>query len=157
LLLAYTTDSSIIHNNIIENIHGIYLCGSSDNTVSGNNISRNAANGIYGYYSGNNKFFHNNFIDNTNQIYAVGESSNIWDNGAEGNYWSNCNATDNDTDGIGDTPYTIDANNQDNYPLVHVIPEFPPWTILPLLITATLAAILYRKKLHNTRQSSSSY
>jgi hypothetical protein len=38
----------------------------------------------------------------------------------------------------------------------NAIPEFPPWTILPLLITATVATILYRKKLHNSRQSSRS-
>ena len=30
------------------------------------------------------------------------------------------------------------------------IPEFPSWTLLPLLIAATLVAIIYRKKLHNT-------
>jgi hypothetical protein len=33
------------------------------------------------------------------------------------------------------------------------IPEFPSWTILPLLVTATLAALTYRKRMHNTRQS----
>ena len=42
----------------------------------------------------------------------------MWDNGAEGNYWNNYNGTDTNGDGIGDTPYAIDANNMDNYPLV---------------------------------------
>jgi hypothetical protein len=53
----------------------------------------------------------------------------IWDNGyrSGGNYWSDYNGTDsykgqyqNETgsDGIGDTPYVIDANNTDNYPLM---------------------------------------
>jgi parallel beta-helix repeat protein len=153
ILLVYTTDSLITQNNITENIHGIYLCDSSDNTASNNNISRNAANGIYLYYSENNSFFHNNFIDNTKHVYTVGTSSNNWDNGTEGNYWSNYNGTDGNGDGIGDTPHIIDENNQDNYPLVNTIPEFPSWTILPLLITATLAAILYRRKLHSTRQA----
>jgi parallel beta-helix repeat protein len=156
LLLAYTTDSMITQNNITENIHGIYICGSSDNTASGNNISRNAANGIYMYYSENNSFFHNNFIDNTNHVYTVGASSNSWDNGIEGNYWTSYTGTDNDSDGLGDSPYMIDVNNQDNYPLVNTIPEFPSWTILPLLIIATLVAILYKRKLRSTRQSNHS-
>ena len=156
LLLAYTTDSMITQNNITENIHGIYICGSSDNTASGNNISKNAANGIYLYYSENNSFFHNNFIDNTNHVYIVGTSSNSWDNETEGNYWTSYTGTDNDSDGIGNSPYIIDVNNRDNYPLVNTIPEFPSWTLLPLLITATLVAILYKSKLRSTRQSNHS-
>ena len=156
LLLAYTTDSTIRQNKITENIHGIYICGSSDNIASGNNISRNAANGIYLYYSGNNSFFHNNFIDNTNQVYPVGASLNSWDNGTEGNYWTSYKGTDNDSNGIGNSPYIIDVNNRDNYPLVNTIPEFPSCTLLPLLITATLTAILYKRKLRRTRQSNNS-
>jgi hypothetical protein len=35
-----------------------------------------------------------------------------------GNYWSDYKETDANHDGIGDTPYVIDANNTDNYPLM---------------------------------------
>jgi hypothetical protein len=60
-------------------------------------------------------------------------SINVWDDGypSGGNYWSDYDATDfysgpyqNETgrDGIGDTAYVIDENNQDNYPLVK------PWS-----------------------------
>ena len=38
-----------------------------------------------------------------------------------GNHWSDYFSMDVDGDGIGDTPYVIDENNQDNYPLLH------PW------------------------------
>ena len=50
-------------------------------------------------------------------------STNTWDNGypAGGNYWSNYAGVDSNHDGIGDSPYIIDANNQDRYPLMN------PW------------------------------
>jgi hypothetical protein len=67
--------------------------------------------------------YHNNFIDNTLQVYSF-ESLNVWDDGypSGGNYWSDYTGTDGNGDGIGDTPYTIDVNNIDHYPLVN------PWT-----------------------------
>ena len=150
LLLASTTESSITQNSITANIHGIYMCGSANNTVTRNNITRNAANGIYLYHSQNNRFFHNNFIDNTTPVYDVGDPSNSWDNGAEGNHWSNYNGTDTDGDGIGDAPYVLDGNNQDNHPLVNTIPEFPSWAVLPLLVTASLVILICKQRLPKT-------
>jgi len=152
LLLASTTESSITQNSIASNIHGIYMCESANNTVSGNNITNNAAHGIYLYYSQNNRFFHNNFIGNTNQVYDVGDPSNSWDNGVEGNHWSDYeekypNAAELDNSGIWNTPYILDENNQDNHPLVNTIPEFPSWIILPLLIIATLLVIICKQRL----------
>ena len=61
--------------------------------------------------------FHNNFVNNT-QPGSVFTSTNIWDDGSRGNYWSDYNGTDANHDGIGDTPYVIDANNTDHYPLM---------------------------------------
>jgi len=67
-----------------------------------------------------NKIFHNNFINNTvHAIIMEASYGNVWDNGCEGNYWSDYNGTDSNGDGIGDTPYVIDSNNQDNYPLMN--------------------------------------
>jgi hypothetical protein len=47
-------------------------------------------------------------------------SMNAWDDGYPscGNYWSDYNDTDLNGDGIGDTPYIIDTNNTDRYPLM---------------------------------------
>jgi hypothetical protein len=41
-----------------------------------------------------------------------------WDNGSEGNYWSNYNGTDSNNDGIGDTYFIISDGVKDNYPLM---------------------------------------
>jgi hypothetical protein len=45
-----------------------------------------------------------------------------------GNYWSDYNGTDSDGDGMGDTPYIIDENNQDSYPLMAPIYAFDAGT-----------------------------
>ena len=153
VLLAYTKNSTITKNNITKNIHGIYLSGSSNNTINENNITENSGNGIYLYYSPINTFSNNNFIKNTNQVYNVGVSINVWDDGVEGNYWSDYedrypDATEMDCSGIWDTPYVIDGNNQDSYP---VVPEFPTWTsTLLILVMFTVAIAIYKRRLLKT-------
>jgi len=77
--------------------------------------------GVYFYESPDNRFWHNNFTDNTQQVYISGDSyPNVWDDGypSGGNYWSDYSGSDANGDGIGDSPYTIDGNNTDNYPLM---------------------------------------
>jgi len=51
---------------------------------------------------------------------------NIWDDGypSGGNYWSDYAGVDADGDGIGDTPYIIDDNNIDHYPLMDPFNSF---------------------------------
>ena len=132
--ITLMADNNIIYgNNVVNNSgsfwsSGIYIQFHYNNTVSSNTIENNSR-GIFLYGEGeNNKIFHNNFINNTDQIYVYGEHSDIWDDGypSGGNYWSNYTGTDGNSDGIGDTPYVIDVDNQDRYPLMH------PWSSLPV-------------------------
>jgi hypothetical protein len=75
--------------------------------------------------------YHNNFINNTQHVYdtlwhplnRAQPVTYVWDDGAQGNYWSDHNATDADNDGVADTPYVINqwSNNIDRYPLMEPI------------------------------------
>jgi parallel beta-helix repeat protein len=109
--------------------NGITLYASSYTTVSGNTATANAV-GIVVADSSNNTIYHNSFIGNSLQVSSDG-SPNTWDNGypSGGNYWSDYNGTDlksgqyqnvTGSDGIGDTPYVINANNTDHYPLMNL-------------------------------------
>jgi parallel beta-helix repeat protein len=156
----------IIGNNIRNNWeNGIRLHASFHTHIEYNNIANNNY-GINLYPSYYSIIYHNNFVSNTQNVYTRGGLSSgggntwIWDSGTTGNYWSDYltrypNASEINSSGIGDMLYVIDENNQDNYPLIapvdtEVIPEFPSWTILPLLITTTLVAIICKQRLPKT-------
>jgi parallel beta-helix repeat protein len=108
---------SVISNND----YGIRLSSSSNNLVSGNT----ATNNYYGVYllssSNNNTIYHNNF-NNTDQVWS--DSIGVWDYSAEGNYWNDYSGQDINRDGIGDTPYVINVENQDNHPLMGKFSDF---------------------------------
>jgi parallel beta-helix repeat protein len=149
ITLDFSNNNSISGNNMTANNYsGILASYSSNNTISGNSIINNAY-GFYIYSSPHNIIYHNDFVDNTEQVFSTG-STNFWDDDAgKGNYWSDYkekypNATEIDNSGIWDTPYVIDENNQDNYPIV---PEFPTWTsMLPLLIVLTVATAICKRR-----------
>lgn len=101
-------------------------------------------------------------------------SNNIWDNGSVGNYWSDYeskypNASEVDSSGIGNTPYVIDQNNTDHYPLLQQayssnytsttastptatssptpsIPELSWLAIIPLLLSMFSVAVILRHR-----------
>lgn len=157
----HSTGNMITNNVIIDNQHGVRLYNSNENIIADNVITQNifyairlqgssSANNIRGntifdnirgiYISNNvnpnNIIYHNNFISNNVQA-AANNQTNAWDNGAEGNYWSNYNGTDLDGDGISETPYFVDANNIDNYPLAE------PWSPIRVFDAGTWNGVTY--------------
>ena len=95
--------------------------GSSYNTIARNNFENNTRTVELLGNSIGNLFYQNNFINSSVTLmlpYPPPFNSNSWDNGSQGNYWSDYNGTDANLDGIGDIPYVLDGNNTDNYPLM---------------------------------------
>jgi len=125
------SEGNIISGNMItdhtanDNSWGIHLWLSKNNRIVKNNITNNKR-GIELFESENNLIYHNNFLNNAKQVHSYDSLINAWDNGYPygGNYWSDYNGTDNNQDGIGDSPYVIDENNQDNYPLMGMFSDF---------------------------------
>ena len=134
--LVETNNTTISENNITENHCGIKLDSASGNIITENNITENYF-GLRLESSHSNTIYHNNFVNNSYQVYKPqmwpDDSTNVWDDGypSGGNYWSDYNGTDyycgpyqnaTGSDGIGDTPYTIDTDNTDRFPLMY------PWS-----------------------------
>jgi len=125
-------------NTITLNVNsGVNLQDSLDNNIYGNVIANNSY-GIrlnFSQYTASekcNKIHYNSFENNTVQA-ALSNSIENWDNGypSGGNYWSDYeekhpNATEIDDSDIWDTPYVLDENNQDNYPLMLTKAPVPP-------------------------------
>jgi parallel beta-helix repeat protein len=132
-IAPYSDSNSISGNSISDNGEGIVVQGSGYNTFFGNSISNNERGitfALLGRGRMNNRVYHNNFVNNTRQILfpfnaMINADSAILDNGfpSGGNYWSNYedrypNAEERNGSGVWDTPYVIDEDNRDNYPLM---------------------------------------
>ena len=101
----------------------------NENTITRNNIS-NSGCGTTIYASNKNIISNNNYVNNDVQFSANEDYYLIWGgnqsiNTINENYWSDYNGTDANGDGIGDTPYIIDVNNIDHFPLMKsfAVPE----------------------------------
>jgi len=155
-----------IARNYLKGFIGLQLDYSSNNTFFGNTLTAGGNWGSVNFLqSSNNTFHHNNFTDNYRHYLIDGFSVNNWDDGypSGGNYWDNYqdrypSARDENSgpyqnvtgsDAIWDTPYTLDSNNIDNYPIV---PEFSSLIMLfPFMVGTLLAFALRGKK--NTHTS----
>jgi len=114
----------IKQNNAYGNYYdGIGLFDSSNCTIIENNVNDNLLYGIIIGSSGNSVIYHNNFISNSLQASDY-DFSNRWDDGVEGNYWSDYTGVDSNHDGIGDTAHVIIGGNQDNHPLMGMFCSF---------------------------------
>jgi parallel beta-helix repeat protein len=125
--------SVVFGNNVTGHVgSGVYLAG-SNNVIAGNYLS-NCHDGVYFtfYFAApsNNRLYHNDFIGNQYNVYFSDvPTPQFWDDGypTGGNYWDDFTGADvkkgvgqtiDGSDGIIDVPFTIAANNTDDYPLL---------------------------------------
>jgi hypothetical protein len=152
-------NNNTVFRNIVDDLAiGLAISG-SNNTVCSNRITNSGVgledprrgNMVYANYVAGNGWgintgydsltatlYHNNFISNTYQVSTFSNyPTQYFDNGAEGNYWSDYAGEDADGDEIGDMPYVIDDNRSDRYPLMEtfdidsVTVELPEWASPP--------------------------
>ncbi len=120
-----TVYNTISGNTVKNNEDGLYFEHALNHSLVGNHIVNNT-HGVYvDWYSRNIRIYHNTFSNNTKHMRVSNPNNpNFLDNGVEGNYWSNYTGTDLNQDGIGDSPFIIDANNTDNFPLMGSFASF---------------------------------
>jgi parallel beta-helix repeat protein len=151
-----TLSNIINNNASNNGASGIQLgSGSNKINITNNDVSNNMW-GIYISGSSNNNIYHNNIINNSIQAIDDSNNGNQWDNGYSisfnpvtdgGNYWSDFDEPSEGaydekqgynqdimgSDGIvdmgvigGKNPYVIDADSQDNYPLINPYDDTSP-------------------------------
>jgi parallel beta-helix repeat protein len=147
-VFSLSNSNNLSGNLISSSTYGIFFDSTYSNIIFKNELINNT----YGMYilstANTNLIYNNNFLNNTVQAVDNTNNNNQWDNGypSGGNYWSDYNGIDlNETptqdvpppDGIGDTPYIIDPDSQDDYPwmepfqgTIHTTPQ----TLLPPIL-----------------------
>jgi len=135
--LKFAGRCTIIGNELLDNFVDVYLIDSYDNNITGNSIGR--------------------------LVWSIWFQHSPGDNYFDGNYWKEYKGVDDNRDGFGDTPFTVywvdygDKNItcNDNHPLMEptVIPEFPSWTpLLIMLVAVVVVAVVYRNRLDKLNQ-----
>ena len=171
-MYVWTVNNMVTGNNVSENLVGILLSG-TENHIIRNYIGKNDMGIFFGVNQPgeipvNIEVSHNYFDHNAKHLsgcickeYNQSEQVHTWDDGKEGNYWSDYNGTDGNHDGIGDTPYVIDVLNQDRYPLMQnpLAWTVPLEVVILVLVIAAIAvtaviALRKRRKTNQTRMES---
>jgi parallel beta-helix repeat protein len=118
------SEKIIAESNIVASCEkGFSLYNARYNTLVANNILNNKY-GIRLFSSHSNRIFKNNLIENNEQVSPFFSYQNSWDNGIEGNFWSDYSGCDLDRNGLGDLPYSIQSADYDTYPLLGVFHVF---------------------------------
>jgi len=130
VMLSYSTDVQIFGSTIKDNFvreggaAGIWIGQHSLMTLRNCTIENNMWGLIFQPETTYNKVQYNNFLNNTYNVYVHPVA--LWVGEFPNNYWSDYQGIDADGDGLGDTPYRINAYNADPHPMMVDPPYTPP-------------------------------
>ena len=150
---AESTEVGIVGNILAGNHWGVLAQYRTEAVVRGNEIRANTGVGVSLYQQslgGSVAVYENRIVGNAVQAEDDGPGDR-WDDSypSGGNFWSDYTGVDDcsgpnqdvcpDPDGIGDTPYAVDADSADRYPLMDpgLIIDRPPQP--PRIVVAELA------------------
>jgi parallel beta-helix repeat protein len=154
IVLANSPDCTIKFNNLSFSwLTAIVLdVGSGGCLVTNNMLYMNGAYGIY-IQSSNNKIWDNIFFANSgatdifdsSHVQAKDDGSeNEWNSSTGGNWWSDWQTPDADSNGIVDNPYLLSgtAGAQDKLPLTSKPTMIPEFGSMPLMVIVFVVAVL---------------
>ena len=131
ILLSGGSNSTITQNMLANNNDALYISASSGNRIYLNNFLNNTRQVADAGATSPSTTAAKTSSYSIQLVAAHGSgvnflpppppSINSWDNGAEGNYWSDYSGNDANGDGIGETAHYLYENNQDNYPLINPV------------------------------------
>lgn len=137
LILLGANNNKVLNCNIFDNENAVDIrLNSNSNLIANCNIYSNLQGIKIWQNSNDNSIYLNNIFKNDND--ASDEKTNDWDNGKQGNYWGTYQGSDENNDNIGDTPYLISGQSQDNFPLM--TPLLPDVVVAPNNIRRTTSA-----------------
>jgi len=149
ILLVATNYSHITKNHLTNNNYGIVLFAPYEqcigNTIAENTITANIKDGINSWNSENTIVTGNSITNNQENGINFFDSRGavISENTISGNKGSDIKVW-----GYDSSNNTVSDNNDNSQG--NIIPEFPSWIILPLLLIATLLIIICKQKLPKT-------
>jgi parallel beta-helix repeat protein len=164
--LTNSDNNVFSYGNFSCNKNGFHLENSNGNLIFSNEISNNSECGLRLWNSSFNVIIHNNFVKNSINVEQPRNSSfsNVWDNGMEGNFWSDYKGFDADKNGVGDVPYIVDerlwlgVHSRDGYPLMAPLSTFQVakdgktyW--VEIISNVTLSEFRYYPNLRNETQA----
>ena len=121
ILLSGSSQIEVEGNNLVSNSEAFYIMNSNSSVIQRNTVYDNGI-GLKLYESDGNVVFHNNFLGNQKQTDIYNSQNNRFDNGVEGNYWSNYTGEDANNDAIGDNK--LPHEQLDRYPLMGRYQQF---------------------------------
>jgi len=147
-----SSNSNRIDRNVFNgSIFGVSMRYSEHNSITGN-LFENNYESVYFNACNDVSVYHNNFINSSNAHLTTFGTNLTLDNGLEGNWWDDYNGTDSNADGIGDTPYVINANNIDHYPLMGTFQSFNVPKEVDVISNIAIASIDLREWLSTPNQ-----